>query len=440
MSTDEFRRKSEMVQEVLGQEAEALSRASGFVERRSKMTGTGFAITLMLGWLDNPKATLNELIQGSYELGIDISESGLHQRLNDRAVVFLKALLERSVRRFQERQRLPANVLQHFSQVNVLDSSLVTLPEVLCTLFAGSGQCGCAASAKIQLSFDYLTGALNALEVLAGRTPDQRCELHRQHALPNSLHLFDLGYFDQHVFDDLAQAKAYFISRRHPQVGLYDTADDSQPLNLLATLQAQPVSRGELQVYLGRQARVPVRLVFDRLPPAVVAERRRKAKATARKRHQTPSPDRLALLEWNLFMTNVPADWLTPDQILVVYRVRWQAELVFKLWKSQAKLSDVGSCKPARVLCQFYARLLGVVLFHWSVAPWRFTLQTELSLPKAFRILQRYALRLLDAIAAGWHLVPDLLACLVEDFLRFAPKTVRKKSPSTYQRLLLTDA
>ena len=267
-------------------------------------------------------------------------------------------------------------------------------------LFAGSGQCGCAASAKLQLSFDYLTGTLNALEVLAGRTPDQRCNCHRQFALPNSLHLFDLGYFDQQFFDDLAQANAYFVSRLQTQTALYWATDDSQALDLLATLQAQPARRGELVVYMGRRARVPVRLVFDRVPPAVAAERRRKAKAKARKRGQTASPYRLALLEWALFITNIPTDWLTPDQILVVYRVRWQAELVFKLWKSQAKLKSVGTWKPARVLCQFYARLLGVVLFHWSVAPWRFAALTELSLPKAFRILQRYALRLLER--RGW--------------------------------------
>jgi hypothetical protein len=428
------------MQGFLGEEADQLSRTSGFVVRQSKMTGAGFATTLLMGWLDNPEATLNELVQNSYQLGIEISESGLHQRLNERAVAFMKALLEHSIRLFQERQRLPAQVLQPFSQVNVIDSSIITLPEVLREQFAGSGQRGCAASAKLQLSFDYLTGALNALEVLPGRTPDQTCGLHRQYALPTSLHLFDLGYFDQRVLADLEQNGAYFISRLQTQTTLYQAADDTQALNLLDTLCSQSHGQGEIRVYLGRLARVPVRLVFQRLPSAVVAERRRKAKAKARKHGQTCSQRLLALLEWALFITNVPADWLTPDQVLAVYRVRWQAELMFKLWKSQAKLKHIGLWNPARVLCQFYARLLGVVLFHGSVAPWRFTALAELSLPKAFRLMQRYALRLLDAIAAGWQTVPDLFRRLTEDFLRFAPKNARKKSPSTYQLLLLLEA
>jgi hypothetical protein len=341
---------------------------------------------------------------------------------------------------FEERQGVALPVLRRFSQVNVLDSSLVTLPEVLRAHFAGSSRRGCAAAAKLQLSFDYLSGALNAVEVLPGRTPDQKCSLHRQFAQPNSLHLFDLGYFDQQVFADLAQADAYFISRLQTQTALYPAADAPRALDLLALLRAQSSSQGELRVYLGRRVRLPVRLVFARLPPAVVAERRRKARAKARKHGQTCSQRHLALLAWALFITNVPADWLEAEQLLLVYRVRWQAELIFKLWKSQAKLKHIGNWKPARVLCQLYARLLGVVVFHWLVAPWRFCPRAELSLPKAFRVLQRYALRLLDAIAAAWRSVPDLLQRMTDDFLRFAPKNARQKSPSTYQLLLLAEA
>lgn len=436
MSTVKFSQKSKMLQEFLSKEAEQCSRESGFVLRQSKMTGACFATTLIMSWLANPEATLNDLIQSSSELGITITESGLHQRLNDRAVAFMKALLERSINWFQDRQRLPAGVLQQFSQVNVLDSSLVTLPEELHEQFAGMGWCGGSAAAKLQLSFDYLTGALNALEITAARRPDQKCQLHRQHACAQSLHLFDLGYFDQQVFADLDHQQAYFISRLQTQTALYEAADDTQALDLLTLLQAQGDSQGEVRVYLGRRTRVPVRLIFARLPEPVVAERRRKARQKARKHGQTCSKRLLVLLAWSLFITNVPDEWLTTEQIVAVYRVRWQVELVFKLWKSQAKLKHVGQWKPARVLCQFYARLLSIVLFHWAVAPWRFAAPIELSLPKAFRILQRHANGLLDAMAEGWSRMPDLLQRLTEVFLRFAPKNVRKKAPSTYQQLL----
>lgn len=436
MSQQEFNRKSQQVQNFLEDVAYDISRETGFVQRESKMNGKVFAQTLILGWLDNPEASLNELVQCSAQLGVTISESGLQQRLNQQAVEFLKRLFAYSLTTFREGVRLPTEVLKHFSQVNILDSSIITLPAALREVFTGYGMRGGKAALKVQLSFDYLTGDLNAVDLVAGCEPDQNCRLHTTYATPASLHLFDLGYFKQSVFSDLAQAGAYFISRLQTQTALYHNAEDKQALDLVEWLSSQRHPQGELPVYLGRLARVPVRLVFHRLPPDVVEERRRKARAKARRQGKVCSKRYLTLLEWGLFITNVPVHWLTIEQVLMVYRVRWQAELVFKLWKSQASVDKIGVWSRERTLCQLYGRLLALVLFQWTIAPYRFSLLHELSPVKAFRVMRRYALRLLDAVAEGWHSVALILEQLAEDFLRFALKSLRKKSPSTYQRLV----
>ncbi len=135
-------------------------------------------------------------------------------------------------------------------------------------------------------------------------------------------------------------------------------------------------------------------------------------------------------------MTNVPAAWLSPEQVALIYRVRWQIELVFKLWKSQAKMKLIGHWRIERVLCQFYARLLGVILFQWLTAAHRFLATGELSLPKAFDILRRHTTRLLAAMIDHWHDVPVVLEKIIRDFQRFALKNKRRKSLSTYQLLL----
>jgi hypothetical protein len=176
------------------------------------------------------------------------------------------------------------------------------------------------------------------------------------------------------------------------------------------------------------------------VPPAVLEERRRKVKRTAQRKQHGLTAKHLALQAWNLFITNVPAGWLDSQQALQLYRVRWQIGLLFKLWKSQAKLSHVGRYRHARVVCQLYARLIGLVLFNWLAAPWRFPPQGELSFPKAWRVFQRFVGRLMDAIAAHWRAVPRLLTQMVDDFLRFALKNSRKKSPSTFRQLVLSGA
>jgi hypothetical protein len=432
-------RKSEQLQQFVEETSQDLSRVTGFVQRRSKMTGAHFLKTVVFGWANNPAAPLNELIQQSAHLGVSISEAGLQQRINDRAVVFLKALFAEGVACFREQVRLPTEVLQPFSRVNIIDSSLVSLPDELQAEFKGFNTPGSAAAAKLQLSFDYLTGDFNAIQVEHGRSPDQTCQLPLQYAAPNSLNLFDLGYVKFDHLQILAQQQAFFISRLATRMVVFCQADDQEPLDLVDYLRTQP-DQGELEVYIGLHKQVHARLVFQKLPPPVVEDRRRKVKRTAQRKQHGLTAKHLALQTWNLFITNVPPEWLDSHQVLLLYRVRWQIELLFKLWKSQAKLGQVGTYRRERIVCQLYARLIALVLFNWLVAPHRFSDVAELSFPKAWRIFQRFAGRLIDAIAAHWRAVPALLTPMTDDFLQFARKNVRKKSPSTYQQLVLSGA
>ena len=166
-----------------------------------------------------------------------------------------------------------------------------------------------------------------------------------------------------------------------------------------------------------------------------MAQRRRKARQAACKKGHTPSAAYLRLLAWSLYVTNTTPTQLSLEQITTFYRVRWQIELIFKLWKSQAKLAEVGDYRPERVLCQLFARLIGLIIFHWIIAPWRVTGDRELSMTKAFNSLQRQITRLLDSIALGWQTTPTILARTTQAFLKHGLKDKRRKKPSTFQRL-----
>ena len=85
-----------------------------------------------------------------------------------------------------------------------------------------------------------------------------------------------------------------------------------------------------------------------RVPQEVADRRRQKAKDKAKSKGRTPSQAYLALLDWTLFVTNVPAEMLSGQQVATLYRVRWQVELVFKLWKSYCLLALPGSWQEFR--------------------------------------------------------------------------------------------
>jgi len=426
------------MQQLLGERAEELGRETGFVQRASKMSGAVFAQTMVMGCLEKPEATLGELVQSSAEAGVVISEAGLQQRLTRRAVAFMEALLKEAIVQFGEGKRLGKDVLKRFTSVHILDSSQITLPGALETYFQGTQH---KAAIKLQLSFEYLQGVFRALTFTPARQPDQKCDFHVALAEPGSLHLFDLGYFKQQVFEQLAAVGAYFVSRLQTQTALYLTRDATTRLDLLTWLPSLPGDRWEGWLYLGQRVRLPVRLLAEKLPEPVACERRRKARQTARRRGTTCSQRHLVLQQWALFITNVPADWLSFDQILILYRVRWQIELLFKMCKSQARLASIGQWCPERILCQLYARLLGVILFHWAISSHRVLSGREVSLPKAFRLMQRQAHDWLEAFAlADSRTLATYLDHLSGDLLRFACKSQRKKSPSTYRSLVLSGA
>jgi hypothetical protein len=433
---DECNAKAERLKTFLQQVAEQVSQESGFVKRRSKVTSQHFAQVMILGCLENPKATLSSFCQVSAALGVPISEPGWHERINAEAVRFLSDLFQTAVCYFWDQNNFPAEVLRGFKGVQIVDSSLIRLPKHLAPLFPGCRAVGGEAAMKVQISWDYLRGQLNALCVTDGKTPDQRCPLPVQFATPGSLTLTDLGYFDQERFHQMTQQRAFFISRLHPQVGLYHQVADDLALDLSHVLADQSRLEGEFEAYVGSKRRVAVRVLYRRLPEAVAQERRRKAQANAKRRGKTCSQRHLALLDWALFITNVPAERLTLEQVMTIYRVRWQVELIFKLWKSYLKMDVMGSWRLERILCQFYSRLLGFVIFQWFAAPHRFSEHGELSWFKAFQVWQRFAYDLIMVVEEHWHDLEALLRRIERHFQRFALKTQRQKSPSTFALLL----
>jgi hypothetical protein len=82
----------------------------------------------------------------------------------------------------------------------------------------------------------------------------------------------------------------------------------------------------DLRVYIGKEERLPTRLVSYRFPPQVVAERRRKVYKSLKKKGQSPSRAYVEWLAFNFFITNVPVETWSAWVVGTVYRLRWQIE------------------------------------------------------------------------------------------------------------------
>jgi hypothetical protein len=67
----------------------------------------------------------------------------------------------------------------------------------------------------------------------------------------------------------------------------------------------------------------------------------------------------LALADWIVVLTTATPQQASAAQIGTLMRLRWQIELLFKLWKDQGKLDETRGWKPERIEGEWYAKLLG---------------------------------------------------------------------------------
>lgn len=425
---------AEAMQRVLTTGADEIARQTGFVQRKVKLSGSTFVQALVFGWLDNPAASLSGLTGAAAAVGVPITNQGLDQRFTPAAAACLKEVLEAAVAEVVSVEPAAIPLFQRFNGVFVQDSSIVALPNDLAEVWKGcGGNPGVGqAAVKIQVRLDLSQGGLDRLQLEDGCSQDKGSTIQVAPLPAGSLRLADLGYFSLERMRELAEQGVFYLSRLQPQTVVFDKA--GRRLDLVKVLMEAGDALVDRPVELGIQQRLPCRLLAVRVPPAVAAERRRRLHKEARRRGQTVSKRSLAQADWTILATNAPVEKLSVREALVLIRVRWQIELLFKLWKERGKIDEWRTSKRWRILCEIYAKLIAVVIQHWLtlVGIWAYP---DRSLVKASQIIRQFALTLAIAMRAVISLITVLetiQTCLASG----CRMNRRKGKPNTYQLLL----
>ena len=160
--------------------------------------------------------------------------------------------------------------------------------------------------------------------------------------------------------------------------------------------------------------------------------RKRARKAASKWTNSHLKPVTLALCDWTILVTNLPPETFPPDDILCLQRLRWQIELLFKLWKSDLSLNEWRSQQPHQILSEVYAKLLLALIQHWLLllGCWQ---NENRSLVKAAKALRKHAFHILATLPDFTRLLhtlrlilPTLDRCTVQK---------RKARPATFQLL-----
>ena len=330
-------RTAGVLQSLLTTVADEVAKECGVIQRQRRFSGSSLAQTFVFGWLRNPQATVEELAHQAVLSGASVSPQAVQQRFTQRLATFFQVLLQQAARKLVASEAKVIPLLQKFpGGVWINDSTVINLP----TQFkAECPSCGgnlrqSEAALKLQFRFDYTTGACGAALLEPGRASDMGSPVQQQPLPAGSLRLADLGYCRLSVLADLAHRGVYFITRIQSHTALF--SPQGEPLkNLYAWLKQQRKQVVDRPVVLGIQERLRCRLVAVRVPAEVLRKRRARLKKDAQRRGRPISSTQWAATEWVILATNIPPEMATSEEIGVLYRVRWQIELLFKLWKSQ---------------------------------------------------------------------------------------------------------
>ena len=416
------------------QDAEDAARRSGCVQRLRRFSGSTLVRTLVFGFLQHPRATLTNLVTMAAVVGVTISPQGLAKRFTPALAETLTAVLAAAVLRLvMSRDPVPIPLLARFSAVWIHDSTTITLPEALAEQWPSCGGSPGYRSAalKAQVAFDLLRGRLAGPLLQHGRAQDRSSPLRQAPVDPGSLQLSDTGYFSLPILAAIRAQGAYSLTRLPVQVAVYA---GSERVDLARAFSTRRARRWEQAVTIGVEARLPMRLVVERVPAAVAAQRRARAQTDARRKGQQVSQTRLRLARWTVLVTDVPAHLLSVEEALELGQARWQIELLFKLWKQHALVDESRSTQPWRVLAEVLAKLLGVVLQHWLILAGGGWQIAERSLTKMAGVVRDHVLVL--AYAFGQlHRMDELLDGL-QRCLDRCRMNRRAADPNTCDRLL----
>lgn len=442
--------------ELFGPVANQLARATGFVQREREINGTNFARTLVFGFQQHPDASYSDLQQTMATQGVVVSQQAIEQRMRPEASEFALQLCQHLLTDAIVGPDCPLGTLSGFNGVYLQDGTSISLPDEAKEQWPGSGTrtgSGGEARLRVQVRLDLQRGGLSGPYLQAGREAERSgASSVEENPLPEgSLYVTDTGYVTLERIQQYEGTKRFFLAPASMRAKVIDAHGISRDLpEFLACRVRQGYQRIDEWVELGVSQRVRVRLIA--LPNAHPAKRRRDTpprrkgarhdvqvgrkkglKGERGRKNNIMSRRRYQMRDWTVIVTNVATERLTSEQARELLRARWQSELLWKLWKQSAHLDVWRSEKLTRILCEVYAKLIGVTIGHWFtiVGCWQ---QVHRSLVQASKVVQKLSMSVLLTLDGPIDLSQVLARS--STMMRRCRLNPRRKHPNTSQHLV----
>lgn len=107
---------------------------------------------------------------------------------------------------------------------------------------------------------------------------------------------------------------------------------------------------------------LPLRLIIQRKTPEATEATRKTLRSEASRKQKTLDPRSLVAAEFMIVATSLPVEGYPADEVLAVYRLRWQIELAFKRLKSLLHIDTIPTRTDRASRSWLYAHLILALL------------------------------------------------------------------------------
>jgi IS4 transposase len=329
-----------------------VARESGAVQRERKIDIGALVWTLVLGFAAGKARTLAGLRRAFEQAtGVHVVPSAFY----DRFTLGLVRLMKRLVADVMSSLVPPAyayafgGTLAAFREVLVADSTVIRLHDLLARAFPACRTNHTLAAAKLHVVYNVAAAGMHSIRLTSERVHDGPV-LRAGRWVRDRLMLFDLGYYRFQLFDCIRRQGGFFVSRLKERANPIITAVHRRWRG-----RSVPLVGEHLQDVLARLQRQSLDVEVE-----VQFQRRTYGghRSTDRARFRLVGVRNTQTGRYHLYLTNIPVEVLSPEEIAAVYSARWIVELLFREMKASYRLEDMPSAKRAVVETLIYATIL----------------------------------------------------------------------------------
>ena len=383
----------------------------------------------------------------SYAISNDISlcKQSLDERFTEKSTEFIKQIMLSFLQKIILETKNKIDFLEDFESIRIKDSTSFQISSSMVGKFKSSDNENSTAMIRIQFEYDLKTGHIYDFSLHSSAEQDTTdAILTVENINKNDLILRDLGYIVNSVLTSIDKKGAFFVNRFNSTANCYESEESKIPIDLskiqkkLIKYRIQSI---EKKVFIGAKDRIPVRMIIELLPDAQVKERIRKLKRKQSRKGITYSAEYYSRIRLNVYITNASSLVLPLEKIRQLYRLRWQIELVFKVFKSIGKIELNKKMKAHRFETMLYGRLIFMLicwLLYWKINTNLMQHENKnLSLYKTFTTIVYHIAEIKLMLKYGIKLAYDFYKAMINTIINNDTLEKNKKRQNFYDLMKL---